>query len=138
VTSPAGADSLTLRVSRGMALLDRLDPDWWRPGIPAAIDLESLRMEDPALCVLTQRYGRLAKAAGTGRCRRRNGYLAGLRMLGICENQAAAHGFTGVDADLLTPAWRQAIALRRARATDRPGDLALREAPEPQAGRRPG
>jgi hypothetical protein len=108
-----------------MALLDRLDPGWWQPGIPGAIDLQSLRMEAPALCVLSQRYGRLAKPAGTGRDHRRNGYLAGLRVLGIREDQAAAHGFTGVDADLLTPTWRQTVALRRTRATAGSGVLHL-------------
>lgn len=43
------------RVFLGAAFLDERDPDWWKADVPGAIDLDSLRLEDPAACVLGQR-----------------------------------------------------------------------------------
>jgi hypothetical protein len=118
--TPVRPGRSTLRVSRGLAVLDRVDPGWWRPDILGEINLESLRMEDPAMCLLSQRYGLVAARIYSDPHHRRNEYRTGLRLLGVRPDQAMAHGFTGVDADLLTPEWRRVIAGRRARATAEP------------------
>lgn len=116
-----------------MAVLDQVDPGWWRPDILGEIDLAALRMEDPALCLLSQRYGLLAGRIDSDPYRRRNEYRTGLHVLGVRPDQAMAHGFTGVDADRLTPEWRRVIAERRARAArehraGRPGAAPARRA----------
>lgn len=102
------------RVARGVAVLDRHDPDWWRPDVEGAISVTRLRMEDLRLCLLGQRYGSLARPVNTDPYRRTSPYRTGLRVLGLRQDQAAAHGFTGVDAELLTPYWQQVIVRRRA------------------------
>jgi hypothetical protein len=111
-------DDLDVRVARGVAVLDRVDPGWWRAGGMSAIDLRALRMEDSRLCLLSQRYAWAAEPISSDPWGRTNPYLAGLRLLGVGQEEAAAHGFTGVDAERLTPVWRRAIARRRARAAE--------------------
>jgi hypothetical protein len=42
-------------VPAGAEFLDIHDPDWWRPDVPNAIDLDTLRLADSRVCVLGQR-----------------------------------------------------------------------------------
>jgi hypothetical protein len=43
------------RVAAGAAFLDEHDPEWWRPDVERAIDLDALDLHDTGLCVLGQR-----------------------------------------------------------------------------------
>jgi hypothetical protein len=105
------------RVMRGVKALDRADPGWWHPGIPGAIDMRTLRIEDPSLCLLTQRYGAAARPVPGDPWGRPNPYATALRYLGIPPGDAEAHGFTGADAERLTVIWLIVITTRRAQGT---------------------
>ena len=102
-----------VRVARGVAVLDRRDPGWWQEDAPGSVCLSTLRMGDPRLCLLGQRYQSLASPNGADPDHRSNPYLIGLRFLGLRRDEAAAHGFTGVDAEQLTAPWQEVIAARR-------------------------
>jgi hypothetical protein len=43
------------RVAAGAAFLDEHDPEWWRPDVDRAIDLERLDLGDASVCILGQR-----------------------------------------------------------------------------------
>lgn len=43
------------RVAAGAAFLDEHDPQWWRPDVDRAIDLDALNLAATSLCVLGQR-----------------------------------------------------------------------------------
>ena len=47
--------TITERVAAGMAFLDEHDPEWWRPDVPNAIDVDKLLLSSGDLCVLGQR-----------------------------------------------------------------------------------
>lgn len=99
------------RVARGAALLDRVNPGWWK-----RIDLERLSLGSCKRCVLGQLYGEYA--------------IDAFRALGLPDNDAgdeqAEHGFTfrwdegcrrnaELDADLaaLQARWVELITDRR-------------------------
>lgn len=118
------------RVSRGAALLDKYDPDWWKPDVPNAIDLSTLNLVSGELCVLGQRcpaailedYG--SDVAGS----RYWAYLEELSAWDGSEEKdgwASEHGFTldrlsGFDTGAadrwraLTGEWKRVITERRA------------------------
>jgi hypothetical protein len=95
------------RISAGAGVLDALDPGWWRDDAAPPVDVAALDMADHHACVLGQRYAWAAEIFPRP-------YEAGLLVLGVPSGDAAGYGFTGVDADLLTPGWRRLISARRA------------------------
>lgn len=117
--TPCSDWDIKSRVARGVAVLDRHDPGWWREDAAGTVCLKTLRMEDPRRCLLGQRYQPLASPIEAHRQRLSNPYLTGLRFLGLRQDEAAAHGFAGVDAEQLTPHWQAVIATRRAGCLDR-------------------
>ena len=48
-------NTIAERVAAGTAFLDQHDPDWWKAGVERAIDLATLDLDEPALCILGQR-----------------------------------------------------------------------------------
>lgn len=87
------------RIEAGMCLLDSFEPGW-----EAKIDLTKLNIASHCDCVLGQLYGT---------------YSVGLGRTGLESNPMLTgwnHGFTvGSDGnDVITEAWREAIASRRA------------------------
>lgn len=111
--------SIAQRVARGVALLDKERPGWWRTDIPAPIDLDALDLDVPCRCVLGQLF-----AGDVGNPD--DAYSVGLAELGLGESLTHMsdyrHGFDG-DADnmrLLTYEWQQVITWRRdAQASER-------------------
>lgn len=127
------------RVSAGAAFLDQHDPLWWREDVPNAIDLDRLKLENPALCVLGQRCPLEVLFSYTLEVQQVCGYLADQYLayamaLSKCRTEdeiqswAVAHGFTlqyCSDQDEwaeLNLAWWTLINDRRKRAADE-GDV---------------
>lgn len=48
-------NAIAERVAAGAAFLDEHDPEWWRPDVDRAIDLDALDLAEPDRCVLGQR-----------------------------------------------------------------------------------
>jgi hypothetical protein len=82
-------DTDTQDVGAGAALLDDLVPDWYN-----TVDLETLNMYDPQLCVLGQVFGH---------------YNDGNEALGLNGGGSISHGFVSP-----TVLWRREIQKRRA------------------------
>jgi hypothetical protein len=102
-------ETVAARVARGAALLDRQIPGWER-----RIDLETLHLQSPCLCVLGQLH--------PGQEFANTAYSCGLDRLALTTTQGYYHGFDAgcpsVDAedgdyDALTAEWHQVITERR-------------------------
>jgi hypothetical protein len=102
------------RIVAGARFLSRLDPGWWREGawLPAA--LTALDVADPYRCVLAWWAAQHLPAPPRGGARQLPPYDRAMLALGLSYRQAQALGFTGADADLLTPGWRHLITYLRA------------------------
>lgn len=107
------------RVAAGAAFLDRHDPDWWRPDVDRAIDLDRLDLEDTGSCILGQRcpLELLAEYENDPDA----GYFAyGYQLMPgrTLFDCAGQHGFAGNDDEYrdLTAEWRRVITGRRAAA----------------------
>jgi hypothetical protein len=81
------------RIMVGARFLSHLDPGWWREGALLPASPTALDMADPYRCVLAWWAAQHLPAPA---------------------QQAQALGFTGVDADRLTPGWRHLITYLRA------------------------
>lgn len=90
-------ESVTERVSMGVALLDEKKPDWWR-----TIGRNTINIADPYRCALGYTYGR---------------YHDGRAALEMKERDAIAYGFQArafsldryAEFDALTVEWRRVI-----------------------------
>jgi hypothetical protein len=102
------------RVVAGARFLGDLEPDWWREGALLPASLAALNMADPYRCVLAWWAAQHLPAPSQREARQVPPYDRAVRALCLSPRQAEALGFTGVDADLLTPAWRDLIICLRA------------------------
>ena len=102
------------RIVAGARFLGHLDPGWWREGALVPASLTALDMADPYRCVLAWWAAQhLPAPAHCGTCQVPP-YDRAVRALRLSSQQAQALGFTGADADLLTPGWRHLITHLRA------------------------
>lgn len=111
--------TITERVAAGAVFLDEHDPDWWR-----AIDLDTLRLNDPDQCVLGQRCPVEAwrrAPIGESRFATYAAVLSGMNLREMSE-WAEALGFeagsddrccSGGEYDVLTAEWKRVITGRR-------------------------
>jgi hypothetical protein len=102
------------RIVAGARFLGHLDPGWWREGAMLPASLTALDMADPYRCVLA--WWAAQHLPAPTRCGPRQIPPYDRAMLALCLScrQAQALGFTGADADLLTPGWRHLITYLRA------------------------
>jgi len=107
-----------VRIVAGARFLGHLDPGWWRKGALLPASLTALDMADPYRCVLAWWAVRHLPAPPR-RTRQIPPYDRAMLALCLSSAQAQALGFTGADADLLTPGWRHLITCLRA-GDDRP------------------
>jgi hypothetical protein len=105
-----GAD----RIVAGARFLGHLDPGWWRAGALLPASLTALDMADPHRCVLAWWAAQHLPAPPRRGTRQLPPYDRAMLALGLSSRQAQALGFTGADADLLTPGWRHLITGLRA------------------------
>ena len=95
--------------------------------------LAALDMADPYRCVLAWWAVQHLLAAARRGVRQVPPYDRAVRALRLSSREAKALGFTGIDADLLTPGWRHLITCLRAsydrRAAVDPSAAALTAAP---------
>lgn len=130
------------RIVAGARFLCHLDPGWWREGAVLPVSLTALDMADPYRCVLAWWAARHLPAPPPRGPRQIPPYDRAMLALGLSSAQAQALAFTGVDADLLTPGWRNLITSLRA-SCDRcaavdPARLTAGRYPPRQAGTRAG
>lgn len=102
------------RIVAGARFLGHLDPGWWREGAWLPASLTALDMADPYRCVLAWWAAQHLPAPARPGPRRVPPYDRAMLALGLSSQQAQALGFTGADADLLTPGWRHLITYLRA------------------------
>ena len=107
------------RIVAGARFLGHLDPGWWREGTLLPASLTALDMADPYRCVLAWWAARHLPAPPRRGTRQVPPYDRAMLALGLSSRQAQALGFTGADADLLTPGWRHLITALRACANRR-------------------
>ena len=119
------------RIVAGARFLGRLDPGWWQEGALLPASLAALDMADPYRCVLAWWAAQHLPAPSRSGARHAPPYDRAVRALCLSPRQAEALGFTGVDADLLTPGWRHLITYLRA-----PYDRRAAAHPRLHAGRR--
>ena len=101
------------RIAAGARFLIHLDLGWWREGAWLPASLTALDMADPYRCVLAWwAVQHLPAPAGRGP-RQVPPYDRAMLALCLSSQQAHALGFTGADADLLTPGWRHVITYLR-------------------------
>jgi hypothetical protein len=126
----------------GARFLSHLDPGWWREGALLPASLTALDIADPYRCVLAWWATRHLPAPARCGTRQLPPYDRAMLALGLSSQQAQALGFTGADADLLTPGWRQLITYLRAsydrRAAVEPARLPGGRHPPRRADARPG
>jgi hypothetical protein len=97
------------RIVAGTRFLDRIDPGWWQEGALLPASLTALNTADPYQCLLAWWAARHLPAPPDRGQRPAPPYDRAMLALGLSPRQAHALGFTGVDADLLTPGWRHVI-----------------------------
>jgi hypothetical protein len=97
------------RIVAGAEFLGHLDPGWWREGAMLPANLTALDMASPYRCVLAWWAAEHLAAPPQRGPRQIPPYDRVLRILRLSPRDAEALGFTGVDADLLTPGWRHLI-----------------------------
>lgn len=109
------APTIAERVARGAAWLDREAPGW-----DSLIDLASLRLSNPCLCVLGQVFARAADEAKSVFVEDGFDYatLSGSETDGLGLGCAAPYGFDVADEDydsyaLLDTEWTRVITARR-------------------------
>lgn len=100
------------KVKRGMALLDRIQPGW-----QDRIDLQTLRISHPLVCVLGQLYGEFDGATRD---------IWGSDDAAYRLAMAQSHGFdrsVGSEYAELTDVWQLAIMMRRATPVEQVEEL---------------
>jgi hypothetical protein len=102
------------RIVAGARFLGHLDPGWWREGAWLPVNLTALDMADPYRCVLAWWAAQHLPAPARRGARQVPPYDRAMLALCLSSRQALDLGFTGADADLLTPGWRHLIACLRA------------------------
>jgi hypothetical protein len=102
------------RIVAGARFLSHLDPGWWREGALLPASLTALDMADPYRCVLAWWAAQHLPAPARRGTRQVPPYDRAMLALGLSSQQAQALGLTGVDADRLTPGWRNLISYLRA------------------------
>jgi len=114
--------TITERVDRGEAVLDRRDPGWWREDAMPAIDLETLDLADGDKCILGQRCplelrgGRDGAHSGYDRYSR---HLSRKPLAMDADWWAVRHGFQAFSDNLggeyeeLAAEWARRIRARR-------------------------
>ena len=102
------------RIVAGARFLGDLDPGCWREGALLPANLTALDMANPYRCVLAWWATRHLPAPPRRGTRQLPPYDRAMLALCLSSQQAQALGFTGADADLLTPGWRHLIAYLRA------------------------
>jgi hypothetical protein len=102
------------RIVAGARFLGHLDPGWWREGALLPVSLTALDMADPYRCVLAWWAAQHLPAPARRGARQVPPYDRAMLALCLSSRQAQDLGFTGADADLLTPGWRQLITCLRA------------------------
>jgi hypothetical protein len=102
------------RIVAGARFLSHLDPGWWREGALLPANLTALDMADPYRCVLAWWAAQRLPAPPRRGTRQVPPYDRAVLALCLSSRQAQALGFTGADADLLTPGWRHLITYLRA------------------------
>jgi hypothetical protein len=102
------------RIVAGARFLGRLDPGWWQEGALLPASLAALDMADPYRCVLAWWAAQRLRAPPRRGTRQVPPYDRAVLALCLSSRQAQALGFTGADADLLTPGWRHLITYLRA------------------------
>lgn len=107
------------RIVAGARFLGHLDPGWWRVGALLPPSLTALDMADPYRCVLAWWAARHLPFAARRDQRQVPPYDRAMRALCLSHQQAQALGFTGADADLLTPGWRHLITCLRSSSDQR-------------------
>ena len=119
------------RIVAGARVLSDLDPGWWREDTLPPASLAALDMADPYRCVLAWWAAQHLPVPPRRGSRQVSPYDRAVRALHLSSQQAQALGFTGVDADRLTPGWRHLITClrashdRRAAADPGPGRTAV-------------
>jgi hypothetical protein len=108
------------RIVAGARFLDYLDPGWWQAGAWLPASLTALDMADPYRCLLAWWAAQHLPAPPRRGPRQVPPYDRAMLALCLSSQQAQALGFTGADADLLTPGWRHLIAHLRASHDRRP------------------
>jgi hypothetical protein len=117
------------RVAKGAQFLDEHDPDWWKPGVERAIDLEALDLGHGGMCILGQRCP-LEDAEGAHDCGQAPYHARAAAISGLLEEDAidawaadlgfqaaaATWGRSDGEYDTLTAEWRRFITERRAAA----------------------
>ena len=130
------------RIVAGARFLGHLDPGWWREDAWLPASLTALDMADPYRCVLAWWAAQHLPAPPRRGPRQVPPYDRAMLALCLSSRQAQALGFTGADADLLTPGWRHLITCLRAssdwRAAVDPARLPAGRHPPRWAGRRAG
>lgn len=105
-------DTITERVAKGAALLDREYPDWWQ-----IIDLDALALASPCRCVLGQVYAHEVEPGGDGEDYE-DGYDYAINQVPDLASHDEHYGFdddpeSGVTYSELTAEWRRVIEARR-------------------------
>ena len=103
------------RIAAGARFLGHLDPGWWREGALLPASLAALDMADPYRCVLAWWATRHLPAPAHCGTRQIPPYDRARLALCLSSQRAQALGFTGADADLLTPGWRHLVTYLRRR-----------------------
>jgi hypothetical protein len=102
------------RIVAGARFLGHLDSGWWREGVLLPASLAALDMADPHRCVLAWWATRHLPVPAPCGTRQIPPYDRARLALSLSSQRAHALGFTGADADLLTPGWRHLITYLRA------------------------
>jgi hypothetical protein len=102
------------RIVAGARFLVDLDPGWWREDALLPACLAALDMADPYRCVLACWAARHLPAPVPCGTRQISPYDRARLALCLSSQRAYGLGFTGADADLLTPGWRRLITYLRA------------------------
>ena len=101
------------RIVAGARFLSDLDPGWWRENALLPASLAALDTADPYRCVLACWAAQHLPAPPQRGPRQVPPYDRAVRALRLSSRQAQDLGFTGVDADRLTPGWRHLITCLR-------------------------
>jgi hypothetical protein len=104
---------LAERVERGVALLDREMPDWWRADREDPIDLDRLDMGEPGWCVFGQLENPGKNCAYVTMARR---VFGSEQAAGEAAIDHGVYAVRDVDYPILTDLWREVIEKRRADA----------------------
>jgi hypothetical protein len=102
------------RIAAGARFLGDFDPGWWWEGAWLPASLTALDMADPYRCVLAWWAAQHLPAPPRRGTRQVPPYNRAMLALCLSSERAQALGFTGADADLLTPGWRHLITYLRA------------------------